>query len=115
MDESPGGIAALRSYERAGFLKIDPRSVPYWQPDFRAPEEIDRTGLQPVPYALVVRRVDRESERSITGREVHTLVSALYTMFGVHFRADHMAPLWSRLDSLPSEDDTIELQAPARK
>jgi hypothetical protein len=96
--------AALRSYGRAGFLKIDPAVVPYRQPDFRAADEIDRTSLRPVPYALVVRRVGSEAERTLPSSEVRAIIAALYTMFGLHVRADHMAPLRALLDRFPSAD-----------
>jgi hypothetical protein len=104
---------ALRSYGRAGFLKIDPEVVPYCQPDFRAADEIERTGVQPVPYALVIRRVGRETERSLPGAEVRAIVTALYTMFGLHTRADHMASLWACLEHLPPETEAIALLPPA--
>lgn len=114
MEQPRDGSAALRSYERAGFLKLAPAVVPYCQPDFRAADEIDRTSLRPVPYALVIRRLGRESERSVSGQEVRDLASALYTMFGVHVRADHMTPLWARLERFPPATKLIALQLPTQ-
>jgi GNAT superfamily N-acetyltransferase len=105
-------IARLRSYERAGFAKIDPARVPYRQPDFRPPETIDRTSIRPVPLALVIRRVGRERETVIRGAEVRALVAALYAMYGAHLRSDHMAPLWALLDRLPSPEEAIPLRRP---
>lgn len=104
--------AALRSYGRAGFLKIDPDIVSYCQPDFRAAEEIERTSLRPVPFALVIRRVGREAEQSIASAEVRAIVTGLYTMFGLHVRADHMKPLWALRDRLPRGTEGIALLAP---
>lgn len=103
--EHPDGVtptimARLRSYDRAGFLKIDPNAVPYCQPDFRAPAAIDAGSVQSIPLALLVRRVGREHETTIPGAEVREIVQALYTMFGIHVRAGHMAPLWSHLERL---------------
>lgn len=100
----PATAARLRSYGRAGFLAIDPSATGYCQPDFRDEKEIDRTCLQPVPLTLVVRRVGREREQFIAAREVRGIIAALYTMYGAHIRAEHMAPLWAKLDRFP--DDT---------
>ena len=115
--EHPDGVtrekmARLRSYERAGFMKIDPDSVHYVQPDFRPPAEIDASSVQPVPLSLVIRRVGREQEATLAGAEVRELVGALYTMFGVHMRADHMAPLWGLLDHFPGPGETVLLRKP---
>jgi GNAT superfamily N-acetyltransferase len=115
--EHPDGVtpmvmARLRSYDRAGFLKLDPDSVRYMQPDFRPPAEIDASSVQPVPLALVMRRVGREAEPTLPGAEVRAIVEALYTMFGVHMRADHMAPLWALLDHLPGPGETVLLRRP---
>ncbi len=115
--EHPDGVTPmimtrLRSYDRAGFRKIDPDTVRYVQPDFRPPAEIDASSLQPVPLSLVVRRVGRESEATLPGAEVRALVGALYTMFGVHMRADHMAPLWGLLDHFPGPGETVLLRPP---
>lgn len=117
--EHPDGVtpmvmARLRSYDRAGFLKIDPDAVAYCQPDFRPPAEIDRTSVQPVPLALLIRRLGREAELRISGAEVRDLVATLYTMFGVHARADHMAPLWALLDRFPGPLEVVALRPPLR-
>lgn len=109
---TPAVMARLRSYDRAGFLKIDPDAVHYVQPDFRLPAEIDASAVQPVPLALVVRRVGREHETTLSGAEARAIVRALYTMFGVHVRADHMAPLWGLLDRLPGPGETVRLRRP---
>lgn len=109
---TPGVMARLRSYDRAGFLKIDPDTVRYVQPDFRPPAEIDASSVQPVPLALVVRRVGREHEATLPGAEARAIVRALYTMFGVHMRADHMAPLWGLLDRFPGPGETVALRRP---
>lgn len=115
--EHPDGVtpmvmARLRSYDRAGFLKIDPDAVRYCQPDFRAPAEIDARSVQPVPLALVVRRVGHEHEPTLRGGEVREIVRALYTAFGIHMRSDHMAPLWGLFDHLPGPRETVALRRP---
>lgn len=109
---TPGVTMRLRSYERAGFVKIDPEQVRYYQPDFRAPETIDMTSVRPLPLALVIRRLGREGESSMSGAEVREIVAALYTMFGATMRDDHMAPLWSLMDHLPKSDERVPLQKP---
>lgn len=115
--EHPDGVTPavtmrLRSYERAGFSKIAPQQVHYCQPDFRAPETIDMTCVRPLPLALVIRRLGREREPSISGAEVRELVAALYTMFGATMREDHMAPLWSSVDRLPGPNERVPLCRP---
>ena len=104
--------ARLRSYERAGFRKIDPDAVRYMQPDFRPAAEIDASSVEPVPLALVVRRVGREHEPTLAGGEARDIVRALYSMFGAHTRADHMAPLWALLDHFPGPGEVVALRPP---
>ncbi|MFN8642745.1 MAG: hypothetical protein U0802_14240 [Candidatus Binatia bacterium] len=95
-------MARLRSYDRAGFRKIDPDAVRYAQPDFRPPAEIDASSVQPVPLArscaasAASTRTPCSAARCALGRP-----RLLYTMFAVHVRADHMAPLWGLLDHFP--------------
>jgi len=91
----------LRSYDRAGFRKLDPRQVPYHQPDFRPAAEIDATGVQPVPLMLALRRVGREHEHDVPAAEVREIVTGLYTLFAAHQRGEHMQPLWALRDALP--------------
>lgn len=111
---TPAVMARLRSYQRAGFAALDPAAVPYRQPDFRPPDEIDRSGVRPVPLNLVVRRVGRERETGIGGGEARALVTALYTMFAATLRRDHMAPLWATLDHYPARQQRIALLPPTR-
>lgn len=115
---APAVLARLRSYERAGFLKIDPRRVAYAQPDFRPADQIDSSAIQPLPLALVVRRVGREHERAVAPAEVRRIVNALYSMFAVTTPARHMEPLWTWLDGLfpttsSSHDRPVELLRPS--
>jgi GNAT superfamily N-acetyltransferase len=91
-DDAATGVR-LRSYERAGFRKIDPAAAPYAQPDFRAPEVIARDAPRPVPLSLVVRRVGREEEASMPASEVAAVVEALYAVYAVHVPDAALAPL----------------------
>ena len=102
-DGSPDVLARLRSYGRAGFRKPDPQLVHYHQPDFRAPAEIDASSPQPVPLLLALRRVGAEHEGHVAAAELRELVTGLYTMFAVHQRPEHMAPLWAQLAAMPRE------------
>jgi len=110
-ERNPRVTARLRSYERAGFRKIDPTVVRYVQPDFRSPQEIDATSVQPLPLVLVVRRVGRETEESLPGDEVRAIVEALYGMFGVHAAERHMQPLRAVVEALP-HTEPVALQPP---
>lgn len=112
----PGRMGRLSAYEKVGFLKVDPSKIHYLQPDFRTPAQIDAAGGTPcpVPLSLVVRRVARENERSISGAEVRTIVTALYSMYGQSFRPQDMTPNWESLKSYPPPNDSIALVAPTR-
>ncbi len=109
---TPAVMGRLRSYERAGFLKIDPQRIHYAQPDFRTTGEIDRSAFQPVPLALVARRVGREAERAIGLAEAKRIVAALYVMYGVTMLARHMRPLSDWLDALSEIGEPVALVPP---
>ena len=87
----PVRLPRLRSYERAGFRKVDPEVAPYAQPDFRAlpPGEAPR----PVPLGLVLRRVGREHESSMPAAELAAVVEAIYAVYAVHVPAPLLDPL----------------------
>jgi hypothetical protein len=109
----PRRAVRLTAYERAGFLKIDPRVVRYFQPDFRAPVEIDASGgARPLPFQLIIRRVGRETERTIRGADVRHLVRALYTMYGAQFRPQDMAHPALSLAHYPADNTEVALIAP---
>jgi GNAT superfamily N-acetyltransferase len=112
--ETPAVMARLRSYERAGFRKIDPERLHYAQPDFRPASEIDRGEVTPLPLSLVVRRVGREHETTIEAPAVREIVAALYTMFSATMEARHMKPLWSRLDTFSNAAAPLDLLPPTR-
>jgi hypothetical protein len=109
----PRRAVRLTAYERAGFLKIDPRVVRYFQPDFRAPAEIDASGgARPLPFQLIIRRVGRETERTIRGADVRHLVRALYTMYDAQFRPQDMAHPALSLAHYPADNTEVALIAP---
>jgi GNAT superfamily N-acetyltransferase len=103
----------LRAYEKAGFLKIDPRAIPFLQPDFRDPVAIDLTGgPQPIPMSLIVRRVGHEAEHTITRREVRRLVRSLYQMYSQGFRAADMRACYELLDTIVDSGEPVALLPP---
>lgn len=103
-DDTAEVLTRLRSYDRAGFRKLDPRLVPYHQPDFRPAAEIDASSVRPVPLMLAVRRVGREHELELPAAEIREIVTGLYTLFAVHQPREHMTPLWALRDALPHAD-----------
>lgn len=106
-------LVRLKAYEKAGFKKIDPRAIDYFQPDFRPAAEIDAGGgPKPLPFGLVVRRVGLEQENVISGREVRQIVESLYAMYGAGFRESDMAVVWRMLESYPADQAEIRLVAP---
>jgi GNAT superfamily N-acetyltransferase len=111
----PDRVRRLAAYEKVGFVKIDPKHVHYLQPDFRPPGAIDASGgPTPVPLSLVVRRVKREDESRIPGREVRSLVESLYTMYAQTFRRQDMTPNIESLSRYPADETMIDLVAPTR-
>jgi hypothetical protein len=106
-------IVRLKAYEKAGYLKVDPSQVNYLQPDFRPPEVIDRDGtVRPIPLSLIVRRVGKESEETISGAEVRQIATSLYRMYGMAFRRQDMAGLFHSLLDYPAPDERIRLLPP---
>ncbi|CAN5430886.1 hypothetical protein BH10PLA1_BH10PLA1_06660 [soil metagenome] len=109
----PDRMIRLRAYEKAGFLKIDPAAVPFLQPDFRDAATIDTTGgPQPLPMSLVVRRIGRESEQTITRREIRRIVRSLYEMYSLGFRAADMRACFKLLETITDSDERVALLSP---
>jgi len=105
----------LLAYEKAGFLKVDPRIVPYLQPDFRDPSQIDASGTpQPIPMALILRRVGCENESFAPASLIRSLIYDLYTLYSKTFRSCDMAPLWDRWRTLPNGPTPISLLPPTQ-
>lgn len=96
----PESVARSRSYERAGFLKVDPR-IAYRQPDFRPFAAIDATGgPRPVPLDLVLRRIGREDERELPAPELHAIIRSLYEMYATGLRPHDVQPCFDWLARL---------------
>jgi hypothetical protein len=112
----PASFARLTAYEKAGYLLIDPRRIHYQQPDFRAPDEIDLTGgPKPLSLGLIVRRVRREDELTITSAETLRIVESIYRVYAETFRQRDMAPVLATLANYPASDEIIDLLPPTSK
>ena len=103
---SRGAWPRLRSYERAGFRKVDPAAAPYAQPDFRPPEVLagaDAAAGAARAGAAPCRA--RGARRAMPAAEVAAVVEAIYAVYGVHVPAAALDPLRAaaaRLDALAS-------------
>jgi GNAT superfamily N-acetyltransferase len=108
----PQRMIRLKAYEKAGFKKADPSRVQYFQPDFRPPAEIDASGGPvPLPFGLILRRLGREQETSVTGRELRHTVQALFQMYAENFRATDMEAA-RRAFVCPDDDTPVPLVLP---
>lgn len=111
----PKRAIRLAAYERAGYTKVDPTAVSFFQPDFRPPEVIDASGGSvPLPFQLIVRRVGREDERTISGAEVRRLIGALYAIYGAQFRESEMRHPLLDMENYPAADAEVALVLPSR-
>lgn len=109
----PATTQRLTAYEKAGCHKVDPKVVNYWQPDFRDGATIDADVVRPIPMVLLLRRVGRETELSITGREARQIVSAVYGMYATDFRPADMAVVYDHLTAtFPPGDAVVNLVPP---
>ncbi|MGH8245389.1 MAG: hypothetical protein ACREUU_03045 [Gammaproteobacteria bacterium] len=113
--QMPNRLTRLAAYEKAGFKKMDPAAVNYFQPDFRPPGQIDASGgPRPLRFGLILRRVGREEEQVIRGAELREIVECLYQMYGEGFREQDMTVVWRSLRDYPGDDVEIPLVAPTR-
>ncbi len=102
----------LTAYEKAGYRKIDPAAIPYLQPDFRRPEEIDAGGgAQPLPLSLLVR-IGEETPATLAADEVRGIAESLYRMYAAEFRPKDMAAVWTNLEKFPRGRQPIALLPP---
>ncbi|MEX1118722.1 MAG: hypothetical protein WEB60_07995 [Terrimicrobiaceae bacterium] len=106
-------MVRLSAYERAGFLKADPRVIPYHQPDFRSSAEIDDSGgARPLPMQLLLRRVGREHERDVETKEILRLAGTLYRMYSRGFRSKDMEVAYRTLKDYPTPETKVALLPP---
>ncbi|HEY8154390.1 MAG TPA: hypothetical protein VII72_09720 [Myxococcota bacterium] len=108
----PERMPRLRSYERAGFRKVDPAAAPYAQPDFRSSEALAGATPRPVPLGLVLRRVGRESESAMPAAELAAVVEAIYAVYAVHVPAASLDPLRAAAKDWTARHATFRLLPP---
>jgi hypothetical protein len=77
-------------YGRGGFDVINPRHFPYRQPDFRPPEDIARTGVQPIPFMILLRRMGRERQAALPIEEAAAVMRLLYDDFACFCQPEHL-------------------------
>ncbi len=90
--ESEETRVRLLVYGRAGFKIIDPRVLPYCQPDYREHALIDADRLRPVPLLAVVRWVGHETARALPRHLAAAFVEHLYRVVSAHCREADLAP-----------------------
>lgn len=100
-------------YGRGGFDAINPREFPYRQPDFREPDEIRRTGNQPVPFMILLRRMGRERQATLPLPEARAVMRLLYDDFLCHcapeFLDNSLQLVLDRLDLRARTKDFVQL------
>lgn len=100
-------------YGRGGFDVVNPRHFPYLQPDFRDPEVIRRTGNQPMPFMILVRRMGRERQATMPIEEASALMRLLYDDFAVHCAPEHLENslqlVLDRLEERSKRKNLVEL------
>jgi GNAT superfamily N-acetyltransferase len=108
-------ITRLLAYGRARFKIVDPRCLPYCQPDYRAHALIDADRARALPLLAVVRWVGHESADEIPHRLAVAFVEHLYRIFAAHCREqDLRRPRAHALDTLAAQGEAIPLLAPPR-
>jgi GNAT superfamily N-acetyltransferase len=105
----PMTLRRLGAYRKAGFRKLDPAKIPFLQPDFRPAEEIDATGVHPLPLGLLVRFGAALCPESIPTRFAREISSTLYDMYGLEFSAKHLEPVRASLKKYPPDDELVAL------
>jgi GNAT superfamily N-acetyltransferase len=105
-------MGRLRSYERAGFRKIDPAALEYRQPDFRAIGDLPGAVPPPLPLALVVRRVGAETENAMSATEVAAVVESIYAVYAVHVSTAALDPLRADIAARVARQPSFRLLPP---
>lgn len=93
-------VIRLNSYEKAGFRKIASKNFRYYQPDFQLRDKMNPVQEpQFLQLDLVIRRVHREHELTISNTEFKRMVKALYSMYSATLHKENMKILWDHWDS----------------
>jgi hypothetical protein len=72
---------------------------------------IERDGEKPIPLQLVVRFCPEETE-AIDGATVREIVTGLYDMYALEFRAEFMRKVRASLARYPTDDARVALLDP---
>ncbi|HEX8372568.1 MAG TPA: GNAT family N-acetyltransferase [Chthoniobacterales bacterium] len=97
---------SLLAYAAAGFRRVDPARVSYYQPDFRSYREIAAAGgACPLPLWLMIRQVGREAESILPGGELRGMLAALYAMYAQSFRARDMTQIRAEIEKIAEVED----------
>ena len=86
----PASLVRLVAYGRSGFAAIDPRVLPYCQPDFRDPAEIGDVPRN-LPFLAVVRRSGHATASALPRSLAEAYVHHLYAVFATHCLPEHLA------------------------
>lgn len=109
----PKRAIRLAAYERAGYLKLDPSAVRFYQPDFRPPTLIDAAGSSdPLPFQLIVLRIGKEHERTVSGAQARQIVRAIYAIYGAQIRATEMNHPLLNIERYPADDAVVSFVLP---
>ena len=109
----PGNEERIRRIKRfllGGLRLVDPATIAYFQPDFRAPDVIDQSGAsQPLLLCLMLRRVGRETEAETNAGEIRHIAQCLYHMYAQGIRPQDMAPVYRSLTDYPADASPVRL------
>jgi len=110
-------LQRLLSWEKAGYLKLNPKKAPYAQPDFRLQQENIVCGrkVNCLPLALLILQKNLEGKRSMRAKEVKKIVTSLHNFYDRISEVWRMAPVWDTLKLYPIDSEEIELMAPSLK
>lgn len=89
--ENPLSLQRILFYGRGGFDAVNPRHFPYRQPDFRPPEVIRETGVVPIPFMILLRRMGRERQATLPIEEAGAVMRLLYDDFSTFCQPEHLA------------------------
>jgi hypothetical protein len=100
----------IRRFLLAGLCMVDPESIHFYQPDFRAPAVIDASGgADKLLLTLMLRRLGRETEERTVVAEIRHIVECLYHMYATGIRAQDMAPALVSLHDYPHDTTFVRL------
>jgi hypothetical protein len=101
----------IRRFLLAGLCMVDPATIHFYQPDFRAPAVIDASsGAGKLLLTLMLRRLGREAEEVTVAAEIRHIVECLYRMYAQGIRVQDMAPALASLHNYPHDTALVRLR-----